>query len=164
MSESRNIRDAVFGFIDVDETESNIVSTPIFQRLRRIRQLALANLVYPGALHTRFEHSLGVCYIAGLLATRLGFEENDKRRIRLAALLHDIGHGPFSHISEEILEIYSDRRQFPDSSNETEKIHEHITADVIKNDTELNRHIAESERDIIIKILGPGYEILFCDR
>ena len=72
MSESRDIRDPVFGFIRLDGTESNIVSSPIFQRLRRIRQLAFANLVYPGAHHTRFEHSLGVCHIASLLATSLG--------------------------------------------------------------------------------------------
>jgi HD superfamily phosphohydrolase len=157
MSESREIRDPVFGFIGIDETESNIVNCPIFQRLRRIRQLAFAHLVYPGALHTRFEHSLGVCHIANLLAASLGLDANEKRLIRLAALLHDIGHGPFSHVSEEALEIYTDRKRLPGKLNKAEKIHEQITADIIKNDTELSQHIAGAERDIIVKILGPGY-------
>lgn len=157
MSESREIRDPVFGFISIDKTESNIVSSSIFQRLRRIRQLAFAHLVYPGALHTRFEHSLGVCHIANLLSTSLDVQADEKRLVRLAALLHDIGHGPFSHISEEVLEIYTDRTKLPSTVNKTEKIHEQITADIIKNDPELNQHISGEERDIIIKILGPGY-------
>jgi len=78
MSESRDIRNPVFGFISINGTESNIVNSPIFQRLRRIRQLAFAHLVYPGALHTRFEHSLGVCHIASLLADSLGLESDKK--------------------------------------------------------------------------------------
>ncbi len=157
MSTSRDIRDPVFGFIRIDKTESNIVNSSIFQRLRRIRQLAFAHLVYPDALHTRFEHSLGVCHIASLLATSLSLKADEKRLIQLAALLHDIGHGPFSHISEEVLEIYTDRAKLASTVNKTEKIHEQITADIIKNDPELNRHISGEERDIIIKILGPGY-------
>lgn len=157
MSESRHIRDPVFGFISIDGTESNIISSPIFQRLRRIRQLAFANLVYPGALHTRFEHSLGVCHIVSLLSTKLCLKDNEKRLIRLAALLHDIGHGPFSHVSEEALEIYTDRGKRPGNLNKTDKIHEKITAQIIKTDSDWNRSIARTDRDIIIKILGPGY-------
>jgi HD superfamily phosphohydrolase len=157
MGVTRDIRDPVFGFIKVDGTESIIVSSPIFQRLRRIRQLAFAHLVYPGALHTRFEHSLGVCHIASLLATKLGLKDDEKRLIRLAALLHDIGHGPFSHVSEEILEIYTNREKISGYLKKTGQIHEYITADIIKNDPDLNRHISETERDVITKILGPGY-------
>lgn len=157
MSELIDIRDPIFGFIRIDKTESNIVGSSIFQRLRRIRQLAFANLVYPGALHTRFEHSLGVCHIASLLANALDLKGDEKRIIRLVALLHDIGHGPFSHVSEEALEIYTDREKLSNTLNKTEKIHEQITVDIIKNDFELSRHIAGTERDIIIKILGPGY-------
>ena len=157
MSESRDIRDPVFGFISINGTESNIVNSPIFQRLRRIRQLAFAHLVYPGALHTRFEHSLGVCHIASLLADSLGLESDKKKLIRLAALLHDIGHGPFSHVSEEALEIYTDREKLPKTLNKTDKIHEQITAEIIKTDSDWNRPIAATDRDIIIKILGPGY-------
>jgi len=157
MGEPRDIRDPVFGFIRINEIEGEIVSSPIFQRLRRIRQLAFAHLVYPGALHTRFEHSLGVCHIAGLLANMLGVEANEKRLIRLAALLHDIGHGPFSHVSEEALEIYTDREKFPNTLKKTDKIHEQITAEIIKSDSSWNQHISGTDRDIIVKILGPGY-------
>ncbi|MBW2150537.1 MAG: HD domain-containing protein [Deltaproteobacteria bacterium] len=157
MSEPREIRDPVFGFIRIDGIEGDIVSSPIFQRLRRIRQLAFAHLVYPGALHTRFEHSLGVCHIASLIANSLGVLNDEIKLIRLAALLHDIGHGPFSHVSEEALEIYTDKEKLPSDLNKTEKIHEHITADIIGNDPYIRRHIASVERDKIIKILGEGY-------
>ena len=96
MSESRDIRDPVFGFISINGTESNIVNSPTFQRLRRIRQLAFAHLVYPGALHTRFEHSLGVCHIASLLADSLGLE-SDKKKLKKS--LHDL-------ISESITSFF----------------------------------------------------------
>ena len=113
MAESREVRDPVFGFISLNETEADIVSTSIFQRLRRIRQLAFAHLVYPGALHTRFEHSLGVFHIADHVCLTLGLGDSERRLVRLAALLHDIGHGSFSHVSEEILERYTDKQLLP---------------------------------------------------
>ncbi|MCE5252156.1 HD domain-containing protein, partial [bacterium] len=96
------IRDPIHGFIGISELERKIIDTEIFQRLRRIKQLALAYLVYPGALHTRFEHSLGVLNIAGKIAEKLFNEgviknQDNVQIIRLAALLHDLGHGPFSH-------------------------------------------------------------------
>ena len=152
MSEAREIRDPVFNFIQLTGTEAEIVNSSVFQRLRGIRQLAFASLVYPGALHTRFEHSLGVCHITHLMAKALKVSE-ECNLLRLSALLHDIGHGPFSHISEDILEIYSDKSE----SDNAYKIHESITADIIKEDKELSRHIGQSERDKIIKVLGSGY-------
>jgi len=79
------------------------------QRLRRIRQLAMANLVYPGALHTRFEHTLGVTHVATQMAKHLAIEGDDLRLVQLSALLHDIGHGPFSHVSETSLARFADR-------------------------------------------------------
>lgn len=153
MSESREIRDPVFNFIRLTGTEAEIVNSSVFQRLRGIRQLAFANLVYPGALHTRFEHSLGVCHITDLMSKALNVSDEERELLRLSALLHDIGHGPFSHISEDVLEIYSDRRE-PDNAY---KIHESITADIIKQNQELNRHIRQSDRDKIIKVLNSGY-------
>lgn len=155
MSEAREIRDPVFNFIQLTGTEAEIVNSSVFQRLRGIRQLAFANLVYPGALHTRFEHSLGVCHVAGLMAKALDIDpkEDEYRLLRLAALLHDIGHGPFSHISEDILDIYSESEK--DESKSTYKIHESITADIIRQNEELIIH--HSEREKIIKILNHGY-------
>lgn len=153
MSEDREIRDPVFNFITISGTEAEIVNSSVFQRLRGIRQLAFANLVYPGALHTRFEHSLGVCHVAHLMAKALEVSPEEKDLLRLAALLHDIGHGPFSHISEDILEIYSKEG----SSQKTYKIHEAITADIIRQNDELNQHIRQSDIEKIIMILESGY-------
>lgn len=103
-----DIVDPIHSFIRVHETELKIIDLPIFQRLRRIRQLSGAHLTYPSAQHSRFEHSLGVMHIAGQAANALkekGLLNPDQvQNIRLAALLHDVGHGPFSHLFEEVLQ------------------------------------------------------------
>jgi HD superfamily phosphohydrolase len=83
-----------------------LADTPQMQRLRWIKQLGLASLVYPGANHTRFEHSLGAYHLAGLLADHLGLEEVDRMTVCAAALLHDVGHGPLSHATEAALTPY----------------------------------------------------------
>jgi len=101
-----DIIDPIHGFVRAFGTEIKIIDNPIFQRLRRIKQLSGAHLTYPGAQHTRFEHSLGVMHIAGQAAQALEekgiFNTDDIANIRIAALLHDIGHGPFSHLFEEV--------------------------------------------------------------
>ena len=95
------ITDPIHDFIRLNETERQIIDTPAFQRLRRIKQLSGAHLTYPGAQHTRFEHSLGVMHIASMAGVSLqskgAMTKDDILNLRLAALLHDIGHGPFSH-------------------------------------------------------------------
>lgn len=81
------------------------------QRLRRIRQLGLSNLVYPGANHTRFEHSLGVMHLASMLIERTDtVSQEEKDELRVAALLHDIGHGPYSHATEGLMKHYTRQR------------------------------------------------------
>ncbi len=80
------------------------IDHPVFQRLRHIKQLGFADLIFPGAVHTRFNHSLGCCYVAKQIASRLGTSAVDMQTVVIAALLHDIGHGPFSHAFEEIYE------------------------------------------------------------
>ncbi|MBN1540373.1 MAG: HD domain-containing protein, partial [Candidatus Thermoplasmatota archaeon] len=75
---------------------------PEINRLNQIRQLGLAYLVFPGAHHTRYEHSFGVAHVAGLLADSIGLDEHELNLVRTAGLLHDIGHGPFSHTMEKI--------------------------------------------------------------
>ena len=96
------IKDPVHGYIYITNVEQGIIDTFPFQRLRRIRQLAGAEYVYPGANHTRFEHSLGVMYLAGQLCDNPHVTEilsdDESQMIRIAALLHDVGHGSFSHI------------------------------------------------------------------
>lgn len=120
-SKITEIRCPIYGFVTLDEWEREIISQPAFQRLRRIRQLGWTDAVYPGAMHTRFEHSLGVMHMAtqlydgivqrsgSLLQDEHGYDEAGRNRyrklVRLAALLHDVGHGPFSHAVEELAPI-----------------------------------------------------------
>ena len=103
-----DIIDPIHDFIRVYDHELQIIDNPIFQRLRRIRQLSGAHLTYPAAQHTRFEHSLGVMHIASQAGQALKEKEvlksDDIEILRVAGLLHDIGHGPFSHLFEEIIQ------------------------------------------------------------
>ncbi len=96
------IQDPIHGYIQLDGLEMSILDTEEFQRLRRIKQLGFSNLVYPSATHTRFEHSLGSTYLAGKFAEYLDIDDSSRKHLRAASMLHDIGHGPFSHTSEEI--------------------------------------------------------------
>jgi len=100
------IQDPIHGQLMLEDWQIAIIDTPEFQRLRRISQIGFANLVYPGANHTRFEHSLGTMHIARQLVEKMDADENEKREIVASALLHDIGHAPFSHCSETILSKY----------------------------------------------------------
>jgi HD superfamily phosphohydrolase len=111
------IRDSVHGNLQLDDFEIKLVDTSQIQRLRRIKQLGFTSLIYPGANHSRFEHSIGTMYLASRLAEHLNLDNEKKRILRTCALLHDAGHGPFSHVSEAVLD---------------EK-HEVLTARVIKN-------------------------------
>jgi uncharacterized protein len=106
MNKKKIINDPIYGFINIEtDLIYDIIEHPFFQRLRRIRQLGLTDLVYPGALHTRFHHALGAMHLMGqaLINLRLkGHEISDKEyeSAQIAILLHDIGHGPFSHALE----------------------------------------------------------------
>lgn len=98
--------DPVHGFIHFDGLESKLIDSLPFQRLRYIHQLGIAHLVYPGATHTRFEHSLGVMELASRIYDKLeaeGDAEYWRKILRLAALCHDLGHLPFSHVAEKAL-------------------------------------------------------------
>lgn len=141
------IRDPIHGLIEYNEQEEKILNTRVLQRLRGIKQLALANLVYPGANHTRFEHSIGVMAVAAKMAKQLKLTEGETKVIRIASLLHDIGHGPFSHVSEQILEKYVDEDTKADY--DIEEVHEATTIDIIKHDEELNGIIGEEKEKVI---------------
>ncbi len=101
------IKDPVHGYVYITETEKTIIDSYPMQRLRRLRQLAGSEYVYPGGNHTRFEHSLGVMFLAGKVlenpnVSRVSTSE-EADVARLSALLHDVGHGPFSHVFEHLL-------------------------------------------------------------
>lgn len=105
----KTFNDPVHGFISVeDELISHIIELPLFQRLRRITQLGLTNIVYPGANHNRFQHALGATHlmrkaIAVLRSKGIAISDDDERAAKIAILLHDIGHGPFSHALESTI-------------------------------------------------------------
>lgn len=153
MTNLREIRDTIHGFVSRSEAEEDIIDSTVFQRLRNIRQLAMANLVYPGALHTRFDHSIGVMHISSKIAKSVGIDDDEiLQAIRFAALLHDIGHGPFSHVSEQILSKYCDKKKV--LVEEEEEIHESITCDIIRTNKELEAVISEKVREKIIDLIS----------
>ncbi|MBU7026538.1 MAG: HD domain-containing protein [Theionarchaea archaeon] len=98
--EYKVIHDSVHGSIKLEGVFLNLIDTPELQRLHHIRQLGLAYLVFPGANHTRFSHSLGTYFVASKVASGLALPDDDQELVNVAALLHDIGHGPFSHTLE----------------------------------------------------------------
>jgi HD superfamily phosphohydrolase len=112
---AKRIYDCVHGYIELTETELKVINAPVFQRLHHVRQLGLSFLVYPTAQHSRFSHSLGVLYVVSEFIDALK-ERNDQsttldspediQTLRLAALLHDIGHHPFSHVLENSIVQY----------------------------------------------------------
>ena len=103
------INDPVYGFITIDdELVFSIIAHPYYQRLRRIQQMAMAHLVYPGAVHTRLHHSLGAYHLMTIALqelTRKGIEitMQEQQAAKIAILLHDVGHGPYSHALEQVL-------------------------------------------------------------
>jgi uncharacterized protein len=102
----KSIFDPVHGPISLEGAALALIGTPEFQRLWGIRQTGFAHLVFPGANHTRLEHSLGTYWVAEEMARRLGLSEEEAQRVALGGLLHDLGHGPFSHtLDAPMLEV-----------------------------------------------------------
>jgi HD superfamily phosphohydrolase len=149
MNKRKIINDPVYGFISIDSPLIyDLISHPVFQRLRRIRQLGLAEFVYPGAIHTRFQHALGAMHLMGQLINSLrnkGIDISDKEAeaSKIAVLLHDVGHGPFSHGLEETL-LYQVK-------------HESISYQLMKS---LDQHF-NHELGLALKIFRNGYQRRF---
>ncbi len=103
MTEEKIINDSIFGSIRLSKLASRIIDTREFQRLNGVKQLGLTYLVFPGANHTRFEHSMGTYFLSDQLARKLHMNDEQIEVISLSGLLHDIGHPPFSHSAEEAM-------------------------------------------------------------
>lgn len=138
-------RDPIYGYIDVDKRYLKIIDSPFFQRLRRIKQLAFTHLVYHGAEHSRFGHSLGTYHLASVIANRIPGLVNEEMRdnFRLAALLHDVGHPPCSHAFESVLEDFY-----------THSAHEDYTEAVIMH-SEIGDYINDigGDKKTIVKLI-----------
>lgn len=102
----KQVKDPVHGYIEVPDELVPLLDSAAVQRLHYIKQLGFVYLVYPGANHTRFEHSLGAMHLAGRAAESLGLSKEENLLVQTAGLLHDIGHGPFSHASERLAAEY----------------------------------------------------------
>ena len=134
---SKVINDTIHGIFRLDGCREELLKTPEFNKLSHIKQLGLAHLVFPGAHHTRFEHSLGVSHLGGLMADSIGLDAHEKEMVQVAAMLHDVGHGPYSHTLEHILHERG--------GND----HMHITEGIITGDYD---------------VLRPGEESIFGNR
>lgn len=142
------IYDNVFGFIEITELEKELINSPYFQRLREIKQLGFAYYVFPGATHTRFSHSIGVMHLAYKMIKNIkrntddsidinGGWDNAFQKIRIAALLHDIGHYPFSHTIEQ---AYKDIEK-----EKTAEKHSNFFKGEFEEDIDNNDKFSESE-------------------
>ena len=128
------IHDTVHGSITLDPCASKLISTPEIRRLAGIRQLGLSSIVFPGANHTRLEHVIGTYHIARLIANALKLQEKERDMISYAALLHDLGHGPYSHTLEKVLHHHADMD------------HMDLTKEVIRGNA---RMVSEKDSQII---------------
>lgn len=187
MHKEKKIRDVVYGFIFIDEQECAIIDHSDFQRLRRIKQLSLTDMVYPGASHTRFEHSIGVMQMASdmydsivkklsakVILRELSLDETGIQRyrkiVRLAALLHDVGHAPFSHAGEDLTPLLLKEHRRYSEYEERRYEHEDYSIEIIKNvfkelieDHPINNNfkitvdeVTALLRDPTVKIKGAG--------
>lgn len=128
MGKSNFINDPVHGTIIIDELENLLINTPHVQRLRNIQQLGLVDIIYPGAKHSRFEHSLGTMHVAAIIGKTLELNDEDIMKLRLSGLLHDVGHATFSHAVESVLKYNPDWRPL---ENEKFESHEDVTRYII---------------------------------
>lgn len=166
--EAKRITDPVHGSIGISELEAKIISSRSFQRLRHVKQLGLAHYVFPGADHSRFAHSLGACHVTLRLldairnsGDAIAIDDDEVQLYRLAALLHDIGHYPFSHAMEEAVASHYTEGVFhekQDGSRKTKKEkrkdrevnfynHERLGKQILLNDPEISKILRDANVD-----------------
>ena len=160
MSAKRVVVDAVHGDVHLTDREWRILDTPSFQRLRRLKQLGMAHVTYPNATHTRFAHSLGALGIMGRIvevAQSNGFhlEQRQWDNLRLAALLHDIGHYPYSHLMERLDSVRLTEEEIEDGGPAPEPFdvsgskypsHKELGALIVTNQPDLLKAIGDKGR------------------
>ncbi len=129
----KSFRDPLYGFIGVTERELKIVDSAPFQRLRQLKQLSHAHLLYPSATHVRFEHSLGAMCVADRMCTSLSVPDRERELARVVVLCHDLGHGPFSHLFEKPLQAL----------NGDEFSHEAITSWILRDNSVISDALSE---------------------
>ena len=167
------IYDAVYGYIELDEVEFDLVNSPIFQRLHWIKQLGPLHTIFPSAQHSRLSHSIGVFHIMKKMIKHFeerdesgyvsGLSKLDKRALKLAALLHDIGHIPLSHVGEKVLqdsytpeinmeqiEPFDEKKPIDwraefqkEGLSESAKLHEYLSAEIVLHNKEIDKILAK---------------------
>ncbi len=170
----KTINDPIYGLIGLSRIEVQLLDTKAMQRLRRIRQMGFSSYVFPSGEHSRFAHSLGVLCIMGKMCYHLYhkycdinpelFTIDDVKKLRIAALLHDVGHYPFSHLSEAVYSFVENSRMsasIMEDPIESELLissianqrknksinHEHLGAYVIQNDPEISKILCDNSID-----------------
>lgn len=146
MQSGGTVHDPLHGHVTISRLESLLIGTREVQRLRRIQQLGLADIAFPGANHTRFEHSIGTMHVADMIARTLGLDEREIQKVRAAALLHDVGHSAFSHSVEAVLA--RNPTYAPQIGGRRFYSHEMFTRHIVENNFPMYDHIAEEVRSV----------------
>ena len=142
--EYKIVRCPLYGFAGLSKREDRLLDTVPMQRLSRIKQLAHTCIVYPSAVHTRLEHSLGSLCLAGRICDQLKLPQKQKQLIRIAALMHDIGQGPFSHIWEEPMRWI----------NGEDYSHEDVTKLMVQYDSEIGKVLGNLRQEVLTVFTG----------
>ncbi len=133
------VRDPLYGFIELTDQERQLLNSRALQRLTRIKQLGHTYIVYPSAVHNRFEHSLGTMHVACRIGEQIGLSLKDIKVVRIGGLLHDIGHGPFSHVFEQVIDAIAGENFS----------HTNITSLIAETDKELRQNLKDLSKDVL---------------
>ncbi|XP_052896554.1 deoxynucleoside triphosphate triphosphohydrolase SAMHD1 [Anopheles moucheti] len=154
------VYDAVYGTFQLPSYVRTVVASEEFTRLKHLKQLGVSNAVFGTALHTRYDHSLGACYLAGRLLNEVNktlnkpITEDERKCVMLAAVLHDLGHGPFSHLWEKFVEAYGSHWK-----------HERSSVELARNLLDRMEIVSEKQINLICALIrGDASELLDADR